>query len=235
METAKISWELIAEKLEHLGKKPAWLADQLGVGSNVTTNWKNRGGAPHSRAKALAMALRCSTDELLSGSKNLPVKSDTKSSLPAYNEFHTGDNFAAGPDLRPRWYPEISWVQAGMWTEIADNFVAAEDTKKYQCHIDLGQYGFVLRVDGLSMTAPPGVSPSFPPGMLLFVRPYEDAVPGNFVIAKRNGNTATFKKLTTIDGELYLEALNPNWPEQYMKVQHDDVFCGVVKHAGFDL
>lgn len=71
--------------------------------------------------------------------------------------------------------------------------------------------------------------------MLLFVRPYEDAVPGNFVIAKRNGNTATFKKLTTIDGELYLEALNPNWPEQYMKVQHDDVFCGVVKHAGFDL
>jgi SOS-response transcriptional repressor LexA len=148
---------------------------------------------------------------------------------------NAGDNYTAGPDLKPRLYPEISWVQAGMWTETADNFVLTEDTKKYQCHIDLGEDGFVLRVDGQSMTAPPGVFPTFPQGLLLFVRPHEDAVPGKFVIVRRNGNTATFKKLVIIDGELYLEALNPDWPHQYMPVQEDDVFCGVVMHAGFDL
>ncbi|MCW3586107.1 LexA family protein [Burkholderia cenocepacia] len=234
MESTKIPWDLIAQKLERLGKKPAWLAEQLGVGTNVTTNWKTRGGAPQNRAKALATVLRCSTDELLSSFPHSANKA-TSPNQSAYNPVHNGDNFSAGPDLRSRWYPEISWVQAGMWTEIADNFQLAEDTKKYQCHIDLGPHGFVLRVDGLSMTAPPGVSPSFPPGILLFVRPHEDALPGKFVIVRRNGNTATFKKLTAINGEPYLEALNPNWPEQYIKVHPDDVFCGVVMHAGFDL
>ncbi len=122
-----------------------------------------------------------------------------------------------------------------MWTEIADNFVLADDARQYQCHIDLGDHGFVLRVDGVSMTAPSGVFPTFPPGMLLFVRPNEDAIPGKFVIVRRNGNTATFKKLVQIEGELYLEALNHDWPHRYMRVQADDVFCGVVMHAGFDL
>jgi SOS-response transcriptional repressor LexA len=146
-----------------------------------------------------------------------------------------GDNFTAGPDLRGRLYPEISWVQAGMWTEIAENFVPTDETRQYRCHIDLGPGGYVLRVEGLSMTAPPGVMPTFPPGFLLYVRPYEDAVPGKCVIVRRNGNTATFKRLTVVDGELYLEALNPDWPNRYIKLQADDEFCGVVMHAGFDL
>lgn len=146
-----------------------------------------------------------------------------------------GDNFSAGPDLRGRFYPEISWVQAGMWTEIAENFVPTDEARQYQCHIDLGPDGYVLRVEGLSMTAPPGVSPSFPPGILLYVRPYEDPVPGKHVIVRRNGNTATFKKLTVVDGDLFLEALNPDWPNRYIKLRADDEFCGVVMHAGFDL
>jgi len=145
------------------------------------------------------------------------------------------DNYSAGPDPKRRLWPEISWVQAGMWTEIAENFVPTEDTKKYPCHIDLGDDGFILRVDGPSMTAPPGVFPTFPQGFLLYVRPHEDVMPGKHVIVRRNGNTATFKKLVSVDGELYLEALNPDWPNQYMRLQADDVFCGVVMHAGFDL
>lgn len=166
------------------------------------------------------------------GNNDVPHRklSDSSSSVR-----HAGDNYSAGPDVKPRFYPEISWVQAGMWTEIAENFVVAEDTKMYQCHIDLGEDGFVLRVDGMSMTAPPGVFPTFPPGMLLFVRPHEDAMPGKHVIVRRNGNTATFKKLVVIDGDLYLEALNPDWPNQYMRLQADDVFCGVVMLASFDL
>ncbi|CAE6811188.1 hypothetical protein R69658_05411 [Paraburkholderia aspalathi] len=232
MERNVIPWDRIAARLTALGKRPAWLATELRTGTNTITNWKTRGGAPLGRARDIAAALDWSIDELMADHASIH---HTKSSREAYNEPHAGDNFTAGPDIKPRFYPEISWVQAGMWTEIADNFVLAEDARKYQCHIDLGDYGFVLRVDGVSMTAPSGVFPTFPPGMLLFVRPYEDALPGKFVIVRRNGNTATFKKLIQIEGELFLEALNPDWPHRFMRVQNDDVFCGVVMHAGFDL
>lgn len=147
----------------------------------------------------------------------------------------SGDNFEAGPDLGPRKYPEISWVQAGMWTEIADNFVPADAADWHYCPFDLGERGFVLRVKGLSMTAPPEGRHSFPEGMLLFIHPEAEATPGKFVVVRRNGNEATFKRLALVDGELFLEALNPNWPNRYIRVAKDDVICGVVVFAGMSL
>ncbi len=160
---------------------------------------------------------------------------DTKGlSESAYNRPSEGDNFVVGPDLRPRMYPEISWVQAGMWTELCDNFAPDESTVWHQCHIDLGPCGFVVTVRGPSMTAPPGAYPSFPDGIKLFVSPDTEVLPGKFVVVRRD-NKATFKKLTLVDGDLYLEALNPEWPERYIKLGADDHFCGVVRHAGFDV
>lgn len=157
------------------------------------------------------------------------------SSALAYNPLPVaGDNFELGPDLRPRRYPEISWVQAGMWSELCENFVPDESTAWHQCHIDLGPCGFVVSVRGPSMTAPPGISPSFPDGIKLFVSPDAEVLPGKFVIAVRDGK-ATFKKLTLVEGDLYLEAINPDWPERYQRVEPGDRFCGVVRHAGFDL
>jgi SOS-response transcriptional repressor LexA len=148
----------------------------------------------------------------------------------------SGDNFEAGPDLRPRKYPEISWVQAGMWTEIADNFVPGDATDWHYCPYDLGAHGFVLRVIGTSMTAQEENAPhSFPAGTLLFVNPDLEPVPGHFVVARRNGNEATFKKLSLIDGELFLEALNPTLPTRYIRIFDEDVICGVVVFSGMPL
>jgi SOS-response transcriptional repressor LexA len=213
-----------------LGCDPLWLAKGVGQPPSLHTNHDSaltdKSKKRHSSGM-IAESNPVRTDRI---GNNDGDREDSRLAAP-----RTGDNFSVGPDLRDRRYPEISWVQAGMWTEIADNFVPTEDTRHYRCHIDLGADGYVLRVDGLSMTAPYGVFPSFPPGMLLYVRPHEDVVPGKHVIVRRNGNTATFKKLTVVDGELFLEALNPDWPNRYMKVQADDVFCGVVMHAGFDL
>jgi SOS-response transcriptional repressor LexA len=84
------------------------------------------------------------------------------------------------------------------------------------------------------MTAPPGSYPSFPDGIKLFVSPDAEALPGKFVIITR-GEKATFKKLSLVDGDLYLEALNPDWPDRYIRVQNGDRFCGVVRFAGFTL
>lgn len=73
METSNIPWSLIDQKLRDLGKKPAWLAMQLGTGTNTTTNWKKRGGAPVGRATDIAKALGCTTDELLFGAAAEPI------------------------------------------------------------------------------------------------------------------------------------------------------------------
>ncbi|MGO4326681.1 LexA family protein [Cupriavidus sp. 2TAF22] len=169
------------------------------------------------------------------GSGDLPLFGSADSPADAYNFPSLGNNFETGPDMRSRAYPEISWVQAGMWTEIADNFEPATAQAYHYCHKDLGPQGFVLRVKGYSMTAPAGQSPSFPEGMLLFVNPDVEAQPGKFVIVRRNGNEATFKKLTLVDGELFLEALNPEWPNRFLRLQKDDHICGVIMTATLEL
>lgn len=249
--TTSIPWELIAEKLAKLGKRPAWLAVQLGTGTNTITNWKRRGGAPIDRVKALSDILKCSVDELLGTSTAVqpkthksvkdqirqiltPTKEGVTPSAGAYNVPHAGENFDLGPDIKPRRYPEISWIQAGMWSDLCENFQPDEHTTWHTSHIDLGPCGFVVTVRGPSMTAPPGAPYSFPEGMKLFVSPDTEALPSKFVIVARD-NMATFKKLTQVDGELFLEALNPDWPERYQRLQKGDRFVGVVRHAGFDL
>lgn len=143
---------------------------------------------------------------------------------------------AAPPINKKRMYPLISDVQAGDWTEICDNFQPGDADEWRESHKDLGRCGFVLRVTGDSMTGAAGSEYSFPAGFLLYVNPDMDALPGKFVIVRREGDTkATFKRYVMLDGEQYLEALNPMWPNRYIKLREGDVFCGVVVHAGRDL
>lgn len=130
--------------------------------------------------------------------------------------------------------PLISSVQAGMWTEIIDNFPPGDAEAWVESHRDLGPHGYALRVSGDSMTAPSGEY-SFPHGMILYVNPSVEPAPGRFVVVRRNGHEATFKRLTMVDGELYLEAINPDWPNRYIKLTQDDHICGVVVYAGLEL
>lgn len=128
-------------------------------------------------------------------------------------------------------YPLISSVQAGNWTERCDNLGNIEEWGP--ASKNLGPRGYLLRVEGNSMTNPYDRK-SFPPGVILQVNPDLDALPGKFVIVRRSdSNETTFKKLISIDGELYLEAINPEWPKEkkYLKLQEGDVFCGVVVDA----
>jgi len=83
------------------------------------------------------------------------------------------------------------------------------------------------------MTNPSGPY-SFPEGMLLFVNPEKEPTPGQFVIVRRDARReATFKKYILIEGEPYLEAINPDWPQRYLKFEAGDSFCGVIVDASF--
>lgn len=146
-----------------------------------------------------------------------------------------GTNVEPGPDIKGKGrYPLISWVQAGEWTELCDNFQPGDAEDWAVSHHNLSECGYMLRVKGHSMTAPPGSQFSFPHGILLHVNPEKEALAGQFVIVRRTAEKeATFKRLAMVDGELFLEAINPEWPRRYLQLKEGDVFCGVVVDASF--
>lgn len=141
---------------------------------------------------------------------------------------------SAPASYRARTYPVISRVQAGNWSEIMDNFQPGDAEEMVEGLADLGPNGFVLRVDGASMTNPSGGMDNFPEGMYVHVHPGLEPSPGDYVVAKRAAeNEATFKKLVQVNGQLYLHAINPAWPTPYIKLEPGDSIVGKVKFAGW--
>lgn len=110
-------------------------------------------------------------------------------------------------------YPVFSHIQAGMFSTEFGTFTDRNDADKWVSTAKkASDKSFWLEVDGNSMTAPPGTKPSFPEGMLILVDPEESVDPGDFCIARLNGDEFTFKKLIKDAGEYYLQPLNPQFP-----------------------
>lgn len=124
--------------------------------------------------------------------------------------------------------PLISWVQAGDWSEIVDNFQPGDAEDWIACPFPSGRHGFVLRVVGDSMFNPTG-DLSFRDGDFISVNPERDALHRSLVIARRNRDKATFKQLLIdeSDGPM-LHALNPNWPTRYIPFDKTTEIVGVV-------
>ncbi|MDI9684296.1 LexA family protein [Burkholderia cenocepacia] len=124
--------------------------------------------------------------------------------------------------------PLISWVQAGDWSEIVDNFQPGDAEEWIACPFPSGRHGFVLRVVGDSMYNPGG-DLSFREGDFISVNPDWEAKHRSLVIARHNGEKATFKQLLIDenDGPM-LFALNPNWPKRYMPLDKHTEIIGVV-------
>lgn len=119
--------------------------------------------------------------------------------------------------------PIISYCQAGEWTESVINTESFEMiTVPFTCSPD----SFALQVKGSSMTSTPGTKYSFPEGSYIIVDPSIEAHHGDFVVARLEGtNDATFKRLI-LDGEKYLQPLNPQYP--VMEIDRPMILCGVV-------
>lgn len=114
------------------------------------------------------------------------------------------------PDMKYR-YPVISWVAAGAWSEAVEPYPAGiADSYEFSEYDSKGPT-FWLKVKGDSMTAPAGVS--ITEGTLILVDTEAEVSPGKLVIAKQpDSNEATFKKLVSDGGRLYLKPLNPGYP-----------------------
>ena len=127
-------------------------------------------------------------------------------------------------DGRP--IPVISWVAAGSFTAIETVIKDAEIDEWLPPNKDCGKNGYGLIVTGVSM------SPKFEIGDRIYVNPDVqtfDLQSDDLVIVSCSGDTeATFKQLITEGGSQYLKPLNPNWPEQIIKLSEDCRLVGKV-------
>jgi SOS-response transcriptional repressor LexA len=203
---------------------PAAVASALGESDQTITNWASRGVSKGGAIK-VQQILGISSTWITTGEGDVFRDENRR-------QEEVGSNIEPGPDARGP-YPLISQVQAGMWTELQDNFQPGDADEWLPSTKNLGPHGYMLRVVGKSMENPGG-RPSFPEGMILHVKPGCVPVPGQFVIVRReHTKEATFKKFILIEGSPYLEAINPDWPkdEKYLKLQPGDEWCGIVVDA----
>jgi SOS-response transcriptional repressor LexA len=128
--------------------------------------------------------------------------------------------------LEGRPIPVISWVAAGSISPIETVIQDAEVDEYLPPNKDCGKNGYGLIVTGTSM------SPKFEIGDRIYVNPdiqAFDLVSGDLVIVSYSGDTeATFKKLIIEGSDKYLQPLNPDWPEQIIKLSEDCRLVGKV-------
>lgn len=149
----------------------------------------------------------------------------------AQNEARAIYNVEPGPDIRGK-VPLISWVQAGHWTEVIDNFAPGDAEEWLPCPCSHSDQAFALRVRGESMYNPHS-RPSFADGDLIYVDPQRAAQHRSLVVVRlEDRREATFKQLIIEGDKSYLKALNPAWPEPMIEINGTATICGVVIFKG---
>lgn len=108
--------------------------------------------------------------------------------------------------------PLISYVQAGMWTEVSDPYQPGDASDWLQTDLKLSDSAFALEIEGDSML------PEFRPGDRIIIDPALSPRPGDYVVAKNGEEEATFKKYRprgiNANGDMVFELvpLNDDYP-----------------------
>ncbi|MCI2809358.1 LexA family protein [Eoetvoesiella caeni] len=120
--------------------------------------------------------------------------------------------------------PLISWVKAGDWCGVVDNFSPGDAEEWLPIPRAHGPNAYALRVRGVSM------EPRYRDGSIIFVDPSKQADHGsNVVVRMDNEAEATFKQLVVEGDTKFLRALNPDWPgPKLIEINSSATICGVV-------
>ncbi len=201
LEDAKRLKALYESKKKQLGITQYTIADELNISQGAVGHYLNgRIALNVPIASGFARILQASVSDF----------SDTISrEISEYSSNNT-TGVSREPSARPAYeYPLFTNVQAGEFAEVGS--YTANDAKAWIATTrKASSRAFWLEVKGHSMTAPQGVRPSFPEGMLILVDPAEPVVSGDFCVASANGDSeATFKKYEREAGTSYLIPLNP--------------------------
>lgn len=197
----------IRQRMTDLGLTQFELAERVGISQPMVV--KLLKGAGTRNILAIAKALECSPEWLESGAEGRPHNND----------------YTVSQQPRPvRYVPLVSFVQAGEWCEAEDPYPPSQGERMIAVDaLVVSEMGYALRVEG------PSMEPKFYAGDILIVDPSRQPVSGNYVIAKRTSSqVVTFKQLVIEGGEMYLRALNPDWPERIIRLTEEWTICGVV-------
>jgi SOS-response transcriptional repressor LexA len=210
--------ERIARAIQLSGKKKGEIAALCGVANSAVTQWIT--GESKSLRPENLYALADATGfeaEWLGVGRGPERKTGEPGNL--------GDADMQEQKFR---YPVISWVAAGAWSEAVEPYPTGfSDTYEFSEYDSKGP-AFWLKVKGDSMTAPAGQS--ITEGTLILVDTEAEVIPGKLVVAKLpDSNEATFKKLVSDGGRLFLKPLNPSYPIEV--VDENCRIVGVVVQA----
>lgn len=129
-------------------------------------------------------------------------------------------NVTEGPPIRGR-VPLISWVQAGDFTALVDNYATGDGEDWVDSVVPVRRHTFALRVKGDSMV------PEFNEGEVVIVEPDADAENGDFVVVRNGDAECTLKQLVRDGAATFLKPINERYPIYPFPVE--GVIVGVVK------
>jgi SOS-response transcriptional repressor LexA len=144
----------------------------------------------------------------------------------------SGQNVKSAPIGAVR-IPLISYVQAGCWTGIVDNFQPGDADDWLLTDLELSDCAFALQIKGDSML------PEFKEGDRVIIDPTVEPMPGDFVVAKNGENEATFKKYrprgTNENGVNIFELvpLNEDYASMRSDSQHISIIGTMVEHRKY--
>lgn len=225
---------IIRQKRKALNLTLQQVGDVFGITRSAVASWERGDTRPdQDRLTALARLLKTSTTYLLTGDKqhdrpglHLPALSKMRDEQNDLDLFDV--NVVAGPDIKGK-LPLISWVQAGNWTEVVDNFQPGDAEDWIPCPFRHGRNAFVLKVVGESNYDPTGPK-SYSSGDYIAVDPSREPINRSMVVVRvDHEDRATFKQLLIEeDGTMLLKALNPSWPNRVFEMPPGSRIVGVV-------
>ena len=129
--------------------------------------------------------------------------------------------------------PLISYVQAGVWTTVHDNYQPGDAEEYLLTDQDLSEHAFALEIKGDSML------PEFKPGDRVIIDPLVQPNPGDFVVAKNGHDEATFKKYRPRSmndrGQVVFELvpLNDDYPSMRSDATPIQIIGTMVEHRKY--
>lgn len=204
---------------EIIGKAPAQISQWLNASVNSKT------GKPRVMSNAIAREIELKTGKP-GGWMDAPAnKDDLKTPGGSNAEFVMPSGV--------RRVPVISYVQAGMWTEIVNSFQPGDANEWLVTSDTHSPNTFVLVVRGNSM------EPDFKDGDLVVIDPSVRPRPGSFVVAKNGREEATFKKyrprsVDVLGNDIFeLIPLNEDYPTMRSSEQPIEIIGTMVEHRRF--
>ncbi len=195
------------------------LGQLFGVSGVMVWSYRNGEKLPRmNTALRIASALGVNVEWLLTGS-------GPKHSKPASLR-ENGASYNLGSDTNSEKamsrVPCISWIQAGSWGEVVDNFQPGDGFEWIETTVPIKKHTFALKVTGDSM------EPIFPHGCFIIVEPEIEWQNRDFVVVRQSMNAeCTFKQIIKEGDQILLKPLNSRYP--IMELKADAVICGVVR------